>query len=271
MVNNVLAQEQNVSDAFSRQSVVFDDIYENNPITLIIRDKARNEVLKFIRPGDNMLELNCGTGIDTIYFAQKGFSVQATDNAEGMLRQLSEKVAVKKLEDRVSIRRCSFNDLSPLQGQQYNYVFSNFGGLNCTDDLAGVLRQVDPLLAPGGYFTFIIMPKVCPWEVAMLLRGRTKTAFRRFRKNGASAHIEGVHFTCYYFNSSYVRRHVPPGYELCSLKGMASFMPPPFMDHFPVKYPKFFALMRRIEDKLCDSYPFNRWCDQYAITMRKPG
>ena len=268
MVKDIL-QEQKVNEAFSRQSVSFDHIYESNPITLLMRQKVRNEVLKYISPGDEILELNCGTGIDAVFFAQNGYKVLATDNSEGMLQRLSEKVKEKQLQDRISTAKCSFNDLAQLHDRQFGYIFSNFGGLNCTKDMAAVLKDVDALLLPGGYFTFVIMPKVCPWELLMLFRGRTKVAFRRFEKNGTMAHLEGVYFNCYYYNPSFIIRNLSEKYEVCSLKGLASFMPPPFMEYFPVKYPKLFSFLERIENKVCDIFPFNTWCDQYVITMRK--
>jgi len=269
MVNEKMLQEKKVSEAFSRQSFSFDEIYENNPITLLMREKARNEVLKYIRPGAQMLELNCGTGIDTMFFARKGFEILATDNADGMLEQLSEKLQGTWLRDLVSLQKCSFNDLLQIGNQQFDYVFSNFSGLNCTNDLAGVLKDVDALLKPGGYFTFVIMPRICPWEIIMLLRNRKKMALRRFQKNGALAHIEGAYFSCYYYDPSFIIENMGSGYTLCSLTGLASLMPPPSMEYFPVKYPKLFSFLRKAEDVVCHIFPFNRWCDQYIITMRK--
>lgn len=269
MTTGILQQEQKVSDAFSKQSVSFDSIYENNPITLWMRDRVRREVLSFLKPDDHILELNCGTGIDSVFFAQKGYSVFATDNAEGMLQKLAGKIELNALQDRITAQKCSFNDLSQLQGHQFNYIFSNFGGLNCTNGLAKVLKDMDQLLAPGGYFTFVIMPKACPWELLAALKGRFKTALRRFKRDGTVAHIEGAYFKCYYYNPAYVRKHVKVSYTLCSLRGLGSFVPPPFMDHFPGKYPKLFSMLEKIESRVCSIYPFNTWCDQYVITMQK--
>ena len=269
MFMNTQEQEEKVSEAFSRQSVVFDDIYETNPITLWMRSRFRNEVLKFIRPGDNILELNCGTGIDTLFFAQKGYKILATDNAEGMLDQVKEKISKKGLQELVSSRKYSFNDLSGLEGQKFGYIYSNFGGLNCTDDLVKVLKDIDQLLLPGGHFTFTIMPKVCLWEIFEIFKGRRSVAFRRFKKGGANAHIEGVYFKCHYYNPSYVIKHAGINYSLSALNGLASFVPPPSMEHFPGKYPKLFSLLKKIEEPLCRIFPFNRWCDQYVITMQK--
>jgi ubiquinone/menaquinone biosynthesis C-methylase UbiE len=267
---DTLQQENIVSEAFSRQSASFDDIYEHNPITLWMRDKARAEALEYLQSGDNMLELNCGTGIDTLFFAKKGHEILATDNSEGMLNKLKKKIAGSGLEDNVRIQHCSFNNLAQLIGEQFSYIFSNFSGLNCTSDLAKVLSEVDTILKPGGHFTFVIMPRVCPWEMIMLLRGRVKLALRRFKRAGAKAHIEGVLFDCYYYNASYVKKHVPKGYSLRSLKGLASLVPPPSLEYFPSKYPRLFSRLQKLEDAVCDKFPFNSWCDQYVITMRKP-
>ena len=271
MIADIKRQEQVVNDAFSKQSAFFDDIYEHNAINLWMRNKARNEALKFLKAGDNMLELNCGTGIDTMFFAQKGFTVHATDNADGMLKHVSEKVASYGMQNNITVQKCSFNDLSQLGGRKFDYIFSNFSGLNCTDDLAKVLRDIDTVLQPGGTFTFVIMPRVCPWELLMALKGNFKTAFRRFKKNGTSAHIEGVYFRCYYYNPSYVLKNIGSNFELLSLAGLASFVPPPFMENFPEHHPRLFRILEKIENAVCKRAPFTSWCDQYAITMRKKG
>jgi ubiquinone/menaquinone biosynthesis C-methylase UbiE len=264
-----LLQESNVSEAFSRQSFVFDNIYESNTTTLWMRQKVRNEILGQLKPGNRILELNCGTGIDTIFFARQGYKILATDNAEGMLNQLKEKVQSDALGNLVTTKKCSFNNINELNEGEFDYIFSNFGGLNCTDRLDKVLKDIDGLLKPGGYFTFVIMPVICPWELIMLFKGYFKTAFRRFNKKGTNAHLEGVYFKCYYYNPRYIINNVETGYVLCSLKGLASLVPPPFIEHFQEKHPKLFARLEKMENKLWERAPFNRWCDHYIITMQK--
>jgi ubiquinone/menaquinone biosynthesis C-methylase UbiE len=264
----LVAQEELVSQAFSRQSVNFDHIYTSNAISEWMRQRARNEVMRFIPKRAYMLELNCGTGMDSTWFAKKGIRVVATDNAEGMLSILRRKVAEEALEDRIEVKRCSFNHLEQLDGRRFDYIFSNFGGLNCAEDLDKVLQQLNQLLNPGGYCTLVIMPRICPWELLMLLKGRIKTAFRRFRK-GTDAHIEGVHFKCYYYNPGFVKRVLAQHFETVSLKGMAFLVPPPFIEGFKEKYPGLFARLQRAELKLENRFPFNRCCDHFMITLRK--
>jgi ubiquinone/menaquinone biosynthesis C-methylase UbiE len=263
-------QEQEVNEAFSKQSAVFDEIDESNQLLLWMRDRVRKEVLRYIKPNATLLELNCGTGIDALFFAGKGIKVLATDNAPGMLQQLNTKIKQAQLEDLISAERCSFNHLDRLaSSHRFDYIFSNFGGLNCTDDLATVLHQMDKLLKPGGYFTLVIMPRICPWEMLLVLKGDFKTAFRRFKKGGTRARVEGVHFNCYYYSPDYIIRHLGPYYELTSLKGLATFIPPPYIEQFVERHPRLFRFLEWMENNLSNKWPFNKWGDHFTITMQK--
>lgn len=269
---NDYQQEVDVDAAFSKQSPIFDEIDEQNNLLLWMRERVRNEVLTHIRKDGYMLELNCGTGLDALFFAGKGIRVKATDNAAGMLQQLQQKVTRYHLEDRVTVERCSFNSLEQLGNEpQFDYVFSNFGGLNCTDRLDKVLSDIDMLLKPGGSFTLVIMPKVCLWEMLMVFKGYFKTAFRRFRKGGTRARVEGVYFNCYYYSPQYLMAHLGAAYKLQSLKGLAVTVPPPYIEHFTERHPKLFKKLERWENKIWEKAPFNRWGDHFMITMQKAG
>lgn len=262
-------QEEFVSEAFSRQSPVFDAVDDANKTIGWMRKRVRDEVLRFIKPSSSLLELNCGTGIDSVFFASQGHTVMATDNAPGMLTQLDAKRKKLGLEEKIKTQKCSFNNLETLGAQKFDYAFSNFGGLNCSPDLGKILRDMDALLLPGGYFSFVIMPVVCPWEMLMIFKGYFKTAFRRFGKNGTSAHLEGMHFQCYYYNPDYVINTLKRDYTLMSLKGLSITVPPPFIEGFMDKHPSLFSRLERIENRIWDKAPFNRWCDHYIITMQK--
>ncbi len=263
-----IQQEIIVSEAFSRQAPSFDKIDRENDIIGWMRERIRREVLQYIPAGSGMLELNCGTGIDSVYFAQKGIKVLATDNAEGMLEQLDKKIQQLSLQDVLRTQKCSFNALEQLGERKFDYIFSNFGGLNCTENLGKVLTDIDRLLNKGGYFSLVIMPTVCPWELLTFFKGYFKTAFRRFSK-GANAHLEGKYFQCYYYNPSYIFNTMGARYQLVSLKGLSITVPPPFIEGFMSKHPSLFKVLERMENSLWDKRPFNHWCDHYIITMRK--
>lgn len=257
-----------VSEAFSKQSGIFDDLYQENKLSEYLRSLFRQEVLSHLKPGSEILELNCGTGLDALLFAEKGHHVLATDNAPGMLAQLEKKLGSHPDEASVEPLRCSFHELQRLRGRTFDHIVSNFGGLNCTDRLDKVLEQFSALLKPGGKVTLMIMPKICPWELIMMFKGKFRTAFRRFG-NGTPAKVEGVSFMCYYYDPSYVKRVLKKEFKTLSLKGIFITVPPEFYQNFVERYPKWFKVLTRIDAAISRTFPFTYCCDHYLITLEK--
>lgn len=262
-----MQEEARTEAAFSGQSAAFDVLNENNPIVVWVRRCVRNEVQKYLHSGMQMLELNCGTGLDALYFASLGADVCATDLSEGMITALRQKIAVPHA-GQITAKRMSFHDSAALGDTKFDYVFSDFGGLNCTAHLDEVLRNIGTWLKPGGYCTLVIMPKFCPWELLAMFRGHFRLAFRRFRKGGTPAKIHANAFTCYYYNPSYIRRHLP-GFSICSLRGLCITVPPPHHAAYVLRYPRLMRFLKKTENAICRLYPFNRWGDHFMITLQK--
>lgn len=264
----MISNQDKVSDAFSKQSAVFDTLYKENKLSDYLRSKFREEIVSHLKSHSQLLELNCGTGLDAIYFAEKGHCLLATDNAPGMLAQLDRKVVEKNLGGQIKTFRCSFHEIHKIQNKKFDHIISNFGGLNCTDNLKDVLIQLAPLLNDSGKITLMVMPKICPWELIMAFKGNFKTAFRRFKKN-TPAHIEGVHFLCYYYNPSYITHVLKRDFDLLTLKGIFITVPPEFYENFVDRYPRLFKILSRIDKAICSVFPFTSWCDHYMITLQK--
>jgi ubiquinone/menaquinone biosynthesis C-methylase UbiE len=262
-------QEQNVSDAFSRQSAVFDEEDQANPVIQRMRKQVHAHVLSLLNPGDKILELNAGTGIDAVFFAQQGYNILATDNAQGMINTFTEKVKKLNLENKIQVQKCSFNNLEEIKENNFNHIFSNFGGLNCAEDINQVVQQFHRLLKPGGIATLVIMPRICPWEMLLALKGNFKIAFRRLSKKGVSSHLEGVYFTTYYYSPKQLLNAFGKNYSKVSIKGLGILTPPPYLNKFPTKHSALFKTLAMLEEKLDTKAPFNSWADHFIISIQK--
>lgn len=265
------SNEQLAAAAFTRQSALFDEQYRNNSIIQYKRDRVRKHVQQYLTVNSKILELNSGTGEDAVWFAEQGHTVHATDISTGMLDVLKNKTSAQNLDENISTELISFTDLKNLkQKGPYNLIFSNFAGLNCTGELDKVLQSFTSLLKPKGIVTLVILPKFCLCEFLLLFKGRFKTAFRRlFSSNGVTAHIEGEYFKCWYYNPSYITKHLQNQFDVLSVEGLCALVPPSYLEGFAEKHPKLFSFLKGKEEKWKTKWPWKNIGDYYIISLQK--
>ena len=149
--------------AFDIEANNYDDHFTHTKIGR----KQRNRVWKYLnsllrdKKELKILELNCGTGEDAVYFANKGHTVLATDLSPKMLEVTNRKVWDKGLKYKVKTKIVDLRNPILEKNEKYDLVFSNFGGLNCIsknelDNLRFILNRH---LNHNGDCVFVIMPK----------------------------------------------------------------------------------------------------------------
>ncbi len=266
------SSEQTASAAFDRQSLIFDELYSANSIIQYKRERVRIHLFKYLEPGSNILELNSGTGDDAIFLAQNGHKVHATDISAGMQSKLEEKINRQKLDGTITNEICSFTALNSLEKKgPYDVIFSNFAGLNCTGKLDVVLNSFDSLLKPGGIVVLVMLPRFCLWETFLILKGKFKTAGRRFfSSKGRQANIEGISITCWYYSPRKIIRLLKDKFKLISIEGLCTIVPPSYVETFPEKYPGLFSYLCKTENRVKSKWPWKYMGDYYIISFRKP-
>lgn len=253
---------------FSAMAAEYDALAETHPIVIWMRRRIRALVEARLAPGASILELNAGSGLDAAYFASRGYRVHATDVAPGMLASLAEKAASPELAGRLTHESLPFDRLFEAQGGPYDLVFSNLGGLNCTDDLAAVARGLPDVLKPGGFVVWVVMPPVCPWELAQLLRGHLHTATRRFSKRGTPANVGGDTVQTWYHAPGKLAAALGPRFRVEAVRSFCLFAPPSFFGGFVRRHPGIVRALTRLDDALGGRWPFNRCGDFYALVAR---
>ena len=258
---------QSVQRAFGKQAERYDADDDSNPILKDWRTRVYKHMDEFLKPNTRLLELNAGTGIDALHFVREGHRVHATDISPGMIEKISEKIDRFSLDDRLTLQLCSFERLDSINNQKFDYVFSNFGGLNCCQDLEHVTRLLPDLLNHQGLITWVIMPPVCLWELAWALQGKAE-AFRRLKKNGTIAHLEGEYFSTYYHSLSTLKEKLGPLFQLRKVEGLGALSPPPGSAAFAMKNPGVYSMLKKLDGMVNRYFPFNRWADHFIATFQ---
>lgn len=257
-----------VNRAFSKQAEHYDADDAANLILAEWRQQVYNHVDSFLKPESFILELNAGTGIDAIRFTHKGHRVLATDLSEGMVDAIKKKIRANSILGRLSCQQCSFERLEQVQEKNFDFIFSNFGGLNCTDNLSKVTRTFSTLLKPEGYVTLVIMPPVSLWEWMWLFKGHGRNAFRRLFRAGSTAHLEGEFFTTFYHSHKGIKKALGPEFKLVKTQSLGLFSPPPSKDKFPSDHRFVYKIAKAVDAILCKRFPFNRWGDHIIVTFQ---
>ncbi|HLG31838.1 MAG TPA: class I SAM-dependent methyltransferase [Ignavibacteriaceae bacterium] len=275
MTDQTTFQPDKINAAFTKQSVVYDKYEEGNLVLKWMREQVRNQALKFLKPGDRILELNSGTGADAEFFAQKGFSVYCTDLSDGMIEQMKKKFSGKNFSDKVTIQQCSFTELDKIGNKKFDMIFSNFGGLNCISDLRLATKFFTSLLNENGKVFLVLLPPVCPWELIQVLRGKFSFAFRRIKSGGAQANIEGIQFRTFYFSANEIRDSLGRNFKVLKTSSLGIFTPSPQMVRFQNQFPFITKLMTKIDEIISGVFPFNRIGDHIIViaelNLNQPG
>jgi SAM-dependent methyltransferase len=221
--------------------------------------------------GLDILELNCGTGEDAVLFSEKGFNIVATDVSEEMLKVTQEKVQQYSMQHKISSQYLdldSFDD--SLFEKKFDLVFSNFGGLNCINpqSLKKLLEKLPAILAPGGRFVAVIMPKFCIWESAYFLtKFQIRNAFRRWTSGSVDANLQGVLVKTWYFRPSQVKAWAT-NFSLVNLRPVGIALPPSFLQSYFSKRRKFLVKLNKLEKKLGSWSSLAGMADHYVIDLK---
>lgn len=261
-----------IAEAFSRTAEQYDRFAEDHPHLTRMREKVYRHTLRFLPPASQVLELAAGTGTDAVFLAKQGFRVHAIDIAPGMLGRLDSKIARHGLGDRVTTQLCSVTNLDQVQGGPYDAVFSNMGGLNCLDDLKPVISRLPDLLRPGGVITWVLMPRICLWELALLFTGRPRLALRRLSPDGTVAHLEGLYFKVHYFSPRHVLRSFGPQYQPLAIEGLSVITPTAESKNLAKRFPRVYRALAWLDNLLSTRPPWWGWGDFYILSLRyQPG
>jgi ubiquinone/menaquinone biosynthesis C-methylase UbiE len=218
-----------------------------------------------------ILELNCGTGEDALFFAKKGAGILATDVSEKMLEIAKEKVKSAGLENKICIKKLDTADLA-LENfeKKFDLIFSDFGGLNCISrdklkELSGAFRRI---LNPSGRMIFIIMPSLTLWEIFYFSFKRNfKEAFRRRKRSGVEVKIKDSSVHTYYYSPKEIKKIFSGNFKLIRIRPVGFYVPPSYLENFFKKKTGLFQSLKKIERAIKNVSALSSFSDHFIIDL----
>ena len=144
-----------------------------------MRERLWRHYLRCFRPGERVLDVACGTGIDTLFLAAHGLQVLAIDVSPGMIARLKAKAEHTAHADRVEARVLDASQISMLGSNRVDGVVSAFAGLNTVSDLGAFAADAARLLRPDGRMVIHMLNRFSFWEgLGLVAKGQWAAARR---------------------------------------------------------------------------------------------
>jgi SAM-dependent methyltransferase len=235
-----------------------------------LRAKTWERLALHFEPGASVLEIGCGTGEDACFLAERGVNVLATDASFAMLSQTTQKAAAAGLQRYVSTARLDLNNLSSDIDDQFDGAYSNFGPLNCTNELGRVAQWLAERIRPGGIVALGVMPPFCLWETLWhTLHFDIKTATRRWNGHSIATLADGSTFPIYYPDVRTLKRAFASAFEMAYMSGVGVWLPPSDVYEVIEKRPRLLRVLQRLENRSAQWWPIRNWADHIWVEFKR--
>lgn len=249
----------------------YDEIFTDSLIGRAQRDTVWDVLRQTFRPGEHVLELNCGTGEDALFLSRMGVSVYGCDASERMIAVAARRMASSGATNvELEVRRTE--EIGRLRKtDRFDGVLSNFGGLNCVANLSHVAEQLGKLTKPGGRLVLCLCSRFCLWETLWYItHGRPARACRRW-KGSARASLGAYKIDVWYPTVPDILRNFARNFVLRKWQAVGLTVPPSYLEHVARRSPRVLKKLQAL-DRLISSWPgFRLIGDHTLLVLEREG
>jgi SAM-dependent methyltransferase len=281
--------------AFDPVAEAYDATFSDTELGRRLRLRAWARLDRAFGPGETVLELGCGTGIDAVHLAGRGVRVIATDASPRMLALTDERVVLHHANDLV---RTALLDLARVgdrgwadavlaagpggaggevagrgrAGPVLAGAFSDFGAIDCVPDRRRVLAGLADVLRPGSRVILVAMTPICPWEIAWhLAHGEVRAAARRWRAGAVASLGRGATTRVWYPSAARVAHEAAPWFAATRAEGIGVALPPAGLATAMERRPGLLRSLTPLERLLGPSALGARLSDHWLLELVRRG
>jgi SAM-dependent methyltransferase len=260
------AEFDNVADDYDRHIL-------GNRINRLLRDRSLEVLRQTFGSARSLLEIGCGSGMETIPLLRDGHEVLCVDISERMLDVVREKARREGLTGRLRTEHLSASSLGRLLRTigpgTFEGAYSTYGALNCEADLAPIPPALHGLLAPGGRVVAGVYNRWCAFEVVgYSLTGQFDRAFGRA---GRPVRVGSSRFCVDVFahSPSTFERTFTPWFEREKVVAVPVLLPPSDLVVYAEKFAGGFDRLNRWDQAVSALWPFRLLGDHFLMTLRR--
>ncbi|HLN51469.1 MAG TPA: class I SAM-dependent methyltransferase [Thermoplasmata archaeon] len=261
-----LASEfDNIADDYDRHIL-------GNRMNRLLRDRSLTELRRAFGRAPRLLEIGCGSGMETLPLLVEGHEVFCVDISERMLEVVRQKARKEGVFERLQTAQLAAAALPRFLEQvgpaSFDGAYSTYGAMNCEADLGPIPPALHELLRPGGRFVAGVYNRWCAFELlGYSLTGRFDRAFGRA---GRPVRVGSSRFCVD------VYAHSPPAFERTfapwfvreRLAAAPVLLPPSDLVAYAERFRRHFAALDHWDQAVAERWPFSLLGDHFLLTLR---
>ncbi len=251
----------------------YDHHITGNRINRLLRDRSLLELRSTFHGAHRLLEIGCGSGMETLHLLREGHEMVCVDISSQMLRVVEEKARVEGLSERLSTRKLALADLEkvlPDLGEgALDGAYSTYGALNCEPDLSRLPGTLHQLLRPRGHFVAGVYNRWCLFEsFGYLLTLQGARAFGR-RNRPVPVGTSRFCVDVYAHTPMDFLRLFSGTFRPLRLEGIPVILPPSDLVVYAEKLSRNFDVLSRWDARLGPRWPWKYLGDHFLLTLER--
>jgi len=264
-----------LSAEFDNVAADYDRHILGNRINRLLRERS----LSILRPtfpgGSPLLEIGCGSGMETIPMLREGHELVVVDLSERMLDVVREKARREGLSERLTTFQLRAAEIDRLVGQlgdqSLSGGYSTYGALNCEPNLRPIPGALHRLLRPKSSFVVGVYNRWCLFElVAYGMTGRPSRALGRI-KNPIPVGSSRFCVDVYAHDVRDFDRLFAGKFHRESLHGVPVLLPPSDLTNYSEKFSSHFDRLARWDATFGDRWPWSWVGDHFLAVYQRDG
>ena len=268
---------RHVAHGYDQITTTYDDVEAANWVGRRLRRVMQAALFRTFLPGQQVVEIGCGTGIEAIALAERGVDVVATDLSADMVRLVREKAAAKGLSN-LETRTLGAHEVGALQdefGAEFDGAYSHGGVLNMDPRIEDAAAGVTRLIRPGGRFLCTVVNQTSLFEALFYpLVLRPRKGYRRLGRDIPIPITRHEDFSKYVVTTRFYspRQFVhffDGAFRLRRLEGLQILLPPWNLSDWLDRFGTLANAVEAIENRIGGRRPFNSWGSIFLADLER--
>lgn len=262
-----------IRDEFDNVAEDYDRHITGNRMNMLLRNRSLAQLRASFADARSLLDVGCGSGMETVPLLREGHELTAVDISERMLEVVRRKARAEGLTERLRTfraRAAELRKLVPVLGSgTFDGAYSTYGAMNCEPDLTPVADGFGALLRPNAPLVLGVYNRWCLFELlGYSFTGQTRRAFGR-RHNPIPVGASRFCVDVYAYSPAEVEAAFRERFRREGLEGVPVLLPPSDLTAYAEKFARHFDTLASLDAVAGRRWGLRGLGDHFLMRLRR--